>query len=319
MTGRIFTSDHNIYDLPPLLEWQVTHTGTVPCDSFSVTFPYEPSMRRELYLASTFSAMEGDALMLRGIVDEYEIELGTDGLCATISGRGYAARLLDNESRAMTYQMVTLQDLIQNHVTPYGVACKESAALCGENYTVPAGTSQWKVLSDFCETWGGFQPRFHRNGSLIAVPETAPRQSLSITGETPVLQCRYREDHYGVLSEVLVVNKQKKTSYWEKDEDWLQRGGQCRRVLYMPGSTTWETLRRTGQALLKKSHKDEQTIEITLPGSFLAFPGDRVELKLPKLGLNGVWRVAAAENRCSARRGVTVTLTLKECETNVAQ
>ena len=44
MTGRIFTSDHHVYDLPALLEWNVVHTGTVPCDSYSVTFLYQKEM-----------------------------------------------------------------------------------------------------------------------------------------------------------------------------------------------------------------------------------------------------------------------------------
>lgn len=42
MKGRIYTADHKIYELPPLLSWRITHTGTVPCDSFSVTFVYGP-------------------------------------------------------------------------------------------------------------------------------------------------------------------------------------------------------------------------------------------------------------------------------------
>ena len=44
MTGRIFTADHHVYDLPPLLSWNVRHTGTVPCDSWSVTAVYQPEM-----------------------------------------------------------------------------------------------------------------------------------------------------------------------------------------------------------------------------------------------------------------------------------
>ena len=51
MTGRIFTADHRIYDLPPLLSWTVTHTGGVPCDSYMVTFPYEPEMAAALFPA----------------------------------------------------------------------------------------------------------------------------------------------------------------------------------------------------------------------------------------------------------------------------
>lgn len=69
----------------------------MPCDSFSVTFPYQPDMLERLHLAAGFTAYENGQVMLRGIVDEHEVALGSDGLTATVSGRGYAARLLDNE------------------------------------------------------------------------------------------------------------------------------------------------------------------------------------------------------------------------------
>ena len=38
----LYTADHHVYELPPLLEWNVRHTGTVPCDSWSVTAVYRP-------------------------------------------------------------------------------------------------------------------------------------------------------------------------------------------------------------------------------------------------------------------------------------
>ena len=52
MTGRIFTADHHVYDLPPLLSWNVRHTGTVPCDSWSVTAVYQPEMLTVLRMAA---------------------------------------------------------------------------------------------------------------------------------------------------------------------------------------------------------------------------------------------------------------------------
>ena len=52
MTGWIFTADHHVYDLPPLLSWNVRHTGTVPCDSWSVTAVYQPEMLTVLRMAA---------------------------------------------------------------------------------------------------------------------------------------------------------------------------------------------------------------------------------------------------------------------------
>lgn len=314
MTGRVFTADHRVYDLPVLLAWNVTHTGSVPCDSYSVTFLYDREMAEVLHLAAGFAAIENGETMLRGIVDEYTVELGGDGLTATVSGRGYAARLLDNESRPVTYQTATLEEIVRSHVTPYGVSCKEMAALRANSvYTVAAGTSQWRAVEEFCRTYGGFSPRFSRTGELLAVPERVGR-TLVIGEGDPVLRCTLREDHYGVLAEVLVIDKKRSASYSVKNQDMLQRGGQCRRVVYTPGQSTWAEMRYTGEYQIEQSKKEEKEVAVTLSGSFLAFPGDRISLRLDRMGLRGNYRVEEAENVFSAADGATVTLTLRECE-----
>lgn len=63
MKARIITCTHQVLELPALLEWNVVHTGGVPCDSFSVTFVYDASMKEPLHLAAGFAAGErsGDA------------------------------------------------------------------------------------------------------------------------------------------------------------------------------------------------------------------------------------------------------------------
>lgn len=313
MTGRIFTSDHHVYDLPELLSWNVTHTGTVPCDSYMVTFVYQPDMGPVLRRAAGFAAIVDGAVMLRGIVDEYTVDLGKGGLTATVSGRGYAARLLDNESRPVTYQDATLEEIIRGHVTPYGISCEEIADVRARSvYTVAAGVSQWKALEGFCRTYGGFSPRFARGGKLVAAPERDSGTCRIIGDGDPVLACTLREDHYGVLTEALVIDKIRNVSYSVKNRDMIGNGGQCRRVVYTPGQSTWAAMRYTGEYQIEKSREEEKVVTVTLPGSFLAFPGDRVALELERMGLSGAFRVAEAENVFSLRNGATATLTLKE-------
>ena len=172
MTGRIFTADHHVYDLPPLLSWNVRHTGTVPCDSWSVTAVYQPEMLTVLRMAAGFAAIENGMTQLRGIVDEYTVELGSRGMTVTLSGRGYAARLLDNESRPVTYEQVTLRELIRCHAEPYGISCEAAVDLRSTvPYTAGVGISQWKVISEFCRTYGGFLPRFAKTGGPQPTPE----------------------------------------------------------------------------------------------------------------------------------------------------
>ncbi|BCK83822.1 hypothetical protein H8Z78_01040 [Dysosmobacter sp. NSJ-60] len=313
MTGRIFTSTHQTYDLPPLLSWSVVHTGTVPCDSYTVTCLYSKEMAPILPLAAGFIGFEDGQLVARGIVDDFSVDLDGGGTTVTITGRGAAARLLDNESRPVTYQDATLEEIVRRHVTPYGVVAREVADVQARSvYTVAAGTSQWKVLESFCRTYGGFAPRFAINGALLAAPERDNGRRLCIGDADPVLHCSWREDHYGVLTEALVIDKKRNVSYSVKNPDMIAKGGQCRRVVYTPGQSTWAAMRYTGEYQIQKSREEQRLITVTMPGSFLAYPGDRVELSLSRLGLSGTFRVAEAENVCSQRDGFTATLTLKE-------
>ena len=315
MTGKLYTADHQIFALPPLLSWRVTHTGTVPCDSFSVTFVYQKEMAQALKTAAGFVAEEEGEVMLRAVVDEYTVDLDGNGLTATVSGRGYAARLLDNESRPVTYQQATLAEILQNHAEPYGITCGEIAEVRSASaYTVAAGSSQWKAVESFCRACGGFVPRFSREGELLASPEQAGR-TLSIGEGDPVLACTLREDHYGVLTEALVIDKTQNQEFSVKNQEMIDKGGQCRRVLYTPGQSTWAAMRYTGEYQIQRSGEDAWTAEVTLPGSFLAFPGDRVSLSLERMGLSGTFRVAEAENRFDGGNGALVTLTLKPLKT----
>ena len=201
---------------------------------------------------------------------------------------------------------------MRHHVTPYGITAGETADVRATSvYTVPAGVSQWRALEGFCRTYGGFSPRFSRDGKLLAAPEGNGGRRLSIGEGDPVLSCTLREDHYGVLTEVLVIDKTRNAYYSVKNEDMIRRGGQCRRVVYTPGQSTWDAMRYTGEYQIRRSKEDERTVTLCLPGSFPAFPGDRVDLRLERMGLSGSFRVAEAANTFSAERGATAALTLK--------
>ena len=123
-----------------------------------------------------------------------------------------------------------------------------------------------------------------------------------------------RQSAYGVLTEALVIDKRQNVSYSVKNPEMIAKGGQCRRVIYTPGRSTWDAMRYTGEYQIQQSKKEEQAVTVTLPGSFDAFPGDRVTVRLEKLGLTGNYRVAETENRFSAREGAVMIWTLKECD-----
>lgn len=83
---------------------------------------------------------------------------------------------------------------------------------------------------------GGFLPRFAKTGELLATPEQDSGKRIILDSGSPVLNCRIREDHYGVLTEALVIDKRQNVSYSVKNPEMIAKGGQCRRVIYTPGA-----------------------------------------------------------------------------------
>ena len=314
MIGRIITSEHETWELPELLSWDVLRTGGVPCDSFEALCPYTAEMAETAHLAVSFLLLEEGKLLLHGFVDEVVTEESAErGRTVCFRGRGYAARLLDNESPPMSYQGVTLREILRRHVTPYGIRCRDCAETRAEGeFTVAAGSSQWKVLEDFCRTYGGFTPRFDRYGELLAAPERDGGERLVIDDRTELLRLRRREDHYGVLTEVLVVDKNAGSQYIVRNEDLIRRGGSRRQVLCTPGRSSWQAMRYTGEYQIARSREAEVEMELTLPGFRQAEPGEIVELRRTGLGLSGTYRLAEVENVGSESQGAVTVLRLRE-------
>ena len=92
---RLETWDGAEYTLPVLVRWELEYTGGVPCDSMTAVCLYDPGMAEILPKATRFTAHRDGGIMLRGVVDAYEISLSERGLLVTVEGRGMAALLLD--------------------------------------------------------------------------------------------------------------------------------------------------------------------------------------------------------------------------------
>ena len=190
-----------------------------------------------------------------------------------------AALLLDNEALGQDYQVATLADILRDHVTPYGIRTAGTAALPAvPGFSVAAGSSEWQVLYQFARYYGGVEPRFDRQGRLVLEPwrDTARR---IIDGSTAVSSLAWRYRRYGVLSQVLVRDRTRQTVQPVVNEEFDRRGGQCRRVLTMPGRSSYQAMRYSGAYQLEQSAAERSRLELELPGLFCAWPGELVEVQ----------------------------------------
>ena len=167
---RAFVTDvqGTVWELPPARKWEMEYGIGTPCDSFFLTVPWKNTMETKGKDWVSFHAEHEGERVFTGVVDECEVSLSDRGCVLELSGRGMAALLLDNEALGQDYQLATLEDILRNHVTPYGIVAADRPALpCVPRFRVDVGSSEWTVLEKFLRAAGGGQPRFDALGRLI--------------------------------------------------------------------------------------------------------------------------------------------------------
>lgn len=309
MTGYLICHDGRQIGLPPFTAWKFRYTGGVPCDSFEAVCLWDGGLESALAGADRFVAQEEDGTRrFTGVLDEYELDWGAGGASLSLSGRGLAALLLDNEAAGADYQVATPEDILRDHVLPYGVPVGEPGNLFAvPNFSVETGSSEWSVLYNFARYHGGVQPRFDVYGSLSLGPSRG--RELAVDDRSGVLKLAYRDRRYGVISEIVLRDRGELADQRVVNERFAAQGGLCRRVVTMPGRSSYQAMRYSGQFQLDRSAEERVRVELTLPSVFFAEPGDRVSVKLTRPGVSGIWRVLESESGMD-ENGAATRLTL---------
>ncbi len=291
MTGILHLCDGAALTLPPLLAWEMDYTAGVPCDAFWLRFRGSAGLMPALHKAVTFTGRQDGATVFTGVVDEYHLEWSENGALIEISGRGMAARLLDNESLSQTYGTATTAMILRDHVTRYGITVADSGSLAAvPGFSISSGSSEWSVLYHFAQYYSRVTPRFDRQGRLLlsGFPDTVAR---TLDSSLPITGLRYTEKRYGCLSAVLVQSKNQLYSTTVTDSSYLAQGGMARQVITMPTNAAYQAMRYSGQYQLDQSKRERYLLEITLALPFWGWPGELVQVDLDKAGCSGQWRV----------------------------
>ena len=307
MTFTFTTYDGRTIRPPEAVSWALSHTGSVPCDSFSVCFLHDGSGVDAFSDAVRFTAAAGDETVFCGVVDEFTASRDRRGRLLTVSGRGLAALLLDNHAVPGKYQLATLSDILARHVTPYGITVAEQDPIpaCAA-YTVEAGSSEWQALYQFVYGNAGIKPRFDRQGRLLLTRKRDDGSRTVIDGSVPVTDFCWRERRYGVCSEVWVRDKTRAVTERFVYEAFRARGGQRRRVIATPGRSNYRAMAYSGLCQLRESAEDERLLTLTVPRLLFAAPGALLRIDgSAGLGITGTFRVREAVSTLDAAGGRT--------------
>lgn len=293
MTAYLVYADGTRDRLPELVEWELEYACGTPCDSFRVVSLWTCQQDERLAHAVKFEAFHEREQVFAGVVDECEVSWSEQGCRLEISGRGMAALLLDNEAVGADYAVATVQDILRDHVTPYGIAVVRQDALGAvTHFRVSTGSSEWAVLYEFARYHGGVTPRFDRKGRLIlgGWEDDTPRV---IHDRVPVTRLCVRDRRYGVISQVWVQERGKEPKINKVVNEGFQAdGGQCRRIYTMPGKSDHQTMRYQGDYQIRQSRREQLELEVDVALPFCVWPGELVRLERTGWGRNGLFRAA---------------------------
>ena len=305
-----------MWKLPTAVSWKFCYGTDTPCDSFSLRCLWERGQEKILSGACRFYAEWEGERVFTGVVDEFAVLCGKDGLYLELAGRGMAALLLDNEAMPAEYQRATRADIIANHVAPYGVEAVGGGWLSPvAGFLVSSGESEWSVVRRFACYYGGVVPRFDRQGRLVLDPH-GDKTVVKIGDKDKVTGWEYRVERPGVLSQVAVRRRTTWGTQWVSDPAFIAQGGCARRVITVPNTTGTTAMRYTADYQLRAARRERVRMRLTAAGGFLAWPGDLVDVALEDFGANGRYRVAQTEVSCGSG-GLATTLVLGEADSMI--
>ena len=303
-------------ELPTALAWKFCYGTDTPCDSFFLRCLWERGQEKALGAACRFFAQWEGERVFTGVVDEYAVLCGKEGLLLELSGRGMAALLLDNEAMPAEYQRCTRADLVANHVAPYGIETVGGLALPAVSaFRVSSGESEWSVVRRYACYYGGVAPRFDREGRLV-LDRHGDDKIVRIGEGDRLTAWEYREERHGVLSQVAVRRRTTWGTQWVSDPAFLAQGGRARRVVTVPNTTGTAAMRYTADYQLRAARRERVRMRLTAAGAFLAWPGELVRVELRDFGANGLFRAAQTEVCCGGG-GVATTLVLGDVDSMI--
>ena len=312
MEVYIYDSDGGKWQLPELLTWEISHGFCSPCDSFEMEFLHSGDCLEKLSDSVEMAAYHDGRTVFRGRIDGYDARCGQSGSTVKLYGRGLQALLLDNEAESADYYGADIDSILAKHFSALGLGEVDKAGVSGkaDRFSVGNGWSHWKALSSFAEFCCGVKPRFAPNGTLVLDGEKGGN-TYRIDDKTAVISQSCGEDRYGVISHVLVKRRYTNKGAVAENADFIKKGGRCLRIVNVPKSTFYDSMRHEADYQIKKSMENYLWARVTVAEAFPAFPGDRLEMESSPLGVRGSFLITATRCRGSAA-GVSTEIEMRE-------
>ena len=214
-----------------------------------------------------------------GICDRQIVSMGTRGCRLTVWGRSEGPLLLDNEAIPQEYSRVSMEQMFQRHIRPYGFTANLERSAVLEHYQVGKGVSEWEAFSRFCQRAVKLRPYLDGRTVRFLLPGRGRRV---ISSQMPVLRMSKTVRRSEVISQVLVRDGQGRYSTGIDNSEAQQLHIRRRRCL-IP-SAQWAQTGVDAGLRLEESMRGRVRWEVELAGIADWELGCEVLLAVPGTG-----------------------------------
>ncbi|MBQ9717297.1 MAG: hypothetical protein IJV76_04830, partial [Clostridia bacterium] len=143
---------------------------------------------------------------------------------------------------------------------PYHHAPQGEPVPLPEGFPVPLSSLVGRWKSDV--PYGVEMNLFDREGRLVLSGHT-DQSVLWITDTTPLTAWEYREERYGVLSQVAVRRRSSDCTQWVNEDAFLEEGGCARRVITVPNTMSSAAMRYSAGYQLRAARSGRVKLTVT--------------------------------------------------------
>lgn len=261
------------FTLPAPVSVRFDRDEDAPADGFAGVFQLLRECGRLTGIAVRDS---GGNVCFDGVVDEQDCSLG-GGPALSLSARGRAALLLDNEAQPQNYANPSLPTIFERHIRPYGFTgfLGGSAAFSG-SLSVTKGMSEWAAAAAFCKAYLNTVPRV--NGTVFDASGSAPETEIRFgTGGIPVSSAEFQNKYSELLSEIYLL-KSDGSSYALAARSAAADALGIRRRRFLSNSSS------DAAAVLERAEKKAFAAVLDCPGEVSVPLLSPASVRLPGLG-----------------------------------
>lgn len=277
LTLEIFDSNNRLVKSVKPLSLKLSLSINIPAHSLVAIIPYENYTSGE-----TLFVYKDKEVIFKGIIDEEQRIISTEGSFIKLVARSLMGVLLDNEIEPVVLNKATSSFLGEKYLKPFSIPYDEGEDILSTTINGELGTTVYQVLSAFsnevysCDPYlsadGHFSFKGCKNSSEIYFSNSNGVKYNSFT--------EYKKPCEQISEIRYMMNKQ---GYCYRLINPETKGSSLKRVRYLDCRLSSETSVYDGEILMRNQNRESYYIKITSPFFLVNFLGSGAKVDIEDL------------------------------------